>query len=421
MRRIRLLLRLALRNVVRNARRSVLTALAMVIGLALLVFSRSIADGAHEDWIQSGVRLGSGHVVLQAPAFQRTGDLADRLDSAHVRIAEAALREPAVQHALIAAAPRLTVSGLATAAAAAVPVRVVGVDPAVEARFSLLTDKLVDGRTLEPGDRAAAYIGARLAKRLSLHVGSRFVVTAQDADGQIADQLLHVRGIFRTGIPDVDEGVMQLPLATAQQWLGVGDAVTGIALLLHSSRDVPDVVRAVRGTLPGSAGVAVLDWRHADPALDAAVRLDDAGDYLMHGILFAIVALAIVNTMLMSVLHRSREFGIMRALGLTRGQTGWLVFFEGVLLTAASGLIGLVIGGAGTWLLFRHGLDYSALMNSETTIAGVVMNPVIVPELGVPQLVQSLTFIVVVGFLAALYPAYRATKVDLVEAMKFDE
>ncbi|HKI95286.1 MAG TPA: FtsX-like permease family protein [Gemmatimonadales bacterium] len=420
--RSRLLLRLSLRNVARNARRSTLTALAMVIGLALLVFSRSLADGAHEDWIRSGVRLGNGHVVLQAPNFQRTGDLADRLDSAVTAVAEAAIAAPGVERDLVAAAPRITVNALASAAAAAVPVRVVAVDPAAEARFSLLTDKLTEGRTLEPGDHNAGYIGVRLAHRLDLHLGSRFVVTAQSADGQIADQLLYVRGIFETGLPDVDEGMVQIPLRTARQWLGVGDAVTGIALLLRSSRDVSDVMRALRQALPaGDTAITVLDWRHADPALDAAVRLDDYGDYLMHAILLAIVALAIVNTMLMSVLHRSREFGILRALGLTRAETGTMVFGEGLLLTFVSGFVGLAIGAGLTWLFFRHGLDYSFLMKDQTTMAGVVINPVIIPELGLPQLIQSVTFIVAVGLLAALYPAYRATKIDLVEAMKFDE
>jgi ABC-type lipoprotein release transport system permease subunit len=299
---------------------------------------------------------------------------------------------------------------------------VVAVDPAAEAKFSLLTDKLTEGRTLEPGDHNAGYIGVRLAHRLDLHLGSRFVVTAQSADGQIADQLLYVRGIFETGLPDVDEGMVQIPLRTARQWLGVGDAVTGIALLLRSSRDVSDVMRALRQALPaGDTAITVLDWRHADPALDAAVRLDDYGDYLMHAILLAIVALAIVNTMLMSVLHRSREFGILRALGLTRAETGTMVFGEGLLLTFVSGFVGLAIGAGLTWLFFRHGLDYSFLMKDQTTMAGVVINPVIIPELGLPQLIQSVTFIVAVGLLAALYPAYRATKIDLVEAMKFDE
>jgi len=417
-----ILLRLAARNVARNARRSLLTALAMVIGLALLVFSRAIADGAHEDWIRGGVRMGDGHVVLEAPGFRRTGDLADRLDADALAAATAALDDPRLRPLLAAVAPRITVTGLASSAGAAVPVRVIGVDPAAESAFSLLNEKRADGRTLEAGDHGAAYIGTRLARRLGLRVGSRLVVTAQDARGQIADQLFRVAGLFTTGLPDVDQGVVQIPIAAARSWLRVDGAATEIAVLLHSSRDVNDVTRDLRRALEPNAGrITVLDWRHAMPELDAAVRLDDYGDYLMHGILFAIVALAIVNTMLMSILHRSREFGILRALGLTRLQTGAVVFTEGLVLTAASGLVGLVIGAGVTWLFFRHGLDYSALMSNDVTMSGTVISPVIIPALGLPQILQSLTFIVAVGVLSALYPAYRATKIDLVEAMKFDE
>jgi putative ABC transport system permease protein len=416
------LFRLAARNVRRNARRSLLTALAMVIGLALLVFSRAIADGAHEDWIRGGVRMGDGHIVLQAPGFQRTGDLDDRLGPAQLAAAAVALASPGMTERVAAVAPRITVTGLASSASAAVPVRAIGVDPAAEAGFSLLVDKRTEGRALEPGDDRAAFIGAALARRLDLRVGSRLVVTAEDARGQIADQLFRVVGLFRTGLPDVDQGVVQVPLATARTWLRTDTAATGIAVLLHSSRDVSDVARDLRRALASrSDSIAVLDWRHAMPALDAAVRLDDYGDYLMHGILFAIVALAIVNTMLMSILHRSREFGILRALGLTKRQTGALVFTEGLLLTVVSGLVGLALGAGVTWLGFRHGLDYSALMSGDLTMSGTVISPIIIPALGLPQVVQSLAFIVAVGVLSALYPAYRATKIDLVEAMKFDE
>lgn len=415
-----LLLRLAARNVARNARRSTLTALAMVIGLALLVFSRALADGGHEDWIRGAVRLGDGHVVLESPAFARSRDLADRLTPGALAAAERALAAPALRPLLVAAAPRLEVAALATAAAAAVPVAAVGVDPAAEARFSTLPGKLTEGRFLAPDDRGAAYVGDRLARRLGLHVGSRFVVSAQGADGQIADQLLRVVGVFRTGLPDADEGLIQVPLATARQWLGTGAAATAVALLLRDSHDVDRAAAALGAALAGRRDVAALSWRAAMPELDSAVKLDDDGDYLMHGILFAIIGLAIVNTMLMSVLNRSREFGILRALGLTRGQTGAIVFGEGLLLTAASGLVGLALGAGATWLLFRHGLDYSALMKGNITMAGAVISPIIVPILGPAQLLQSLAYIAAVGVLAALYPAYRATKLDLVEAMKFD-
>jgi putative ABC transport system permease protein len=299
---------------------------------------------------------------------------------------------------------------------------VIGVDPAAESAFSLLPAKRVEGQTLQPGDGNAAYIGDQLARRLGLHVGSRLVVTAQDGTGQIADQLFRVAGLFRTGLPEADQGLVQVPIATMRSWLGVPAAATEVAVLLHTNRAVDKVVRSLRRVLlPRSQDVAVLDWRHAMPELDAAVRLDDYGDYVMHAILLAIAALAIINTMLMSVLNRSREFAILRALGLTRLQTGRVVFTEGLVLTLVSGLVGIALGAGVTWLFFRHGLDYSAFMKGDVTMSGTVISPVIIPQLGLPQLLQSLTFIVTIGILSAIYPAWRAMRIDLLAAMKFAE
>lgn len=420
--RLGLLWRLALRNVRRQARRSTLTGAAMVLGLALLMISRAVADGAHEAWITFGVRLGTGHVAIQAPHFLETGRLADRLDSTRLARARTALSDPAVARALRAVAPRLTVSGLASSASAAVPVQIEGVDPAAESIFSELPSKLAEGRYLDAHDRLAAFVGERLAHRLDAQIGSRLVLTVQNASGEIEGQLVRVVGTFRSGIPEMDEGVVQLPLTTARAWLGVPGAATTLALLLHSSRDAPAAVRALRTALGDAAndGLRVLSWREASPALDAAVRVDDLGDYVFHAFLLGIVALAVLNAVLMSVLYRTREFGVLQALGLTGRETGTVVFVEGLVLTALSGIVGIGLGFAVTWIFWRDGLDLSFLMSQDITLSGVAVSPIIVPEFRVAQVGQSLAFIVVMGVLASLYPAWQATRIDVAEAMKFD-
>jgi len=419
--RIRLLARLAARNVRRQRRRSLLSGLAMALGVAVLVFTRALGDGGHEDWINAGVRIGSGHVAFQHPHFQASRNLEDRLSAPAVAAAHRALELPAVSERVAAVAPRLEVQGLANSATAAVPVLVSGVDPEIERTFSELGERVVEGRYLDATDRLNAYIGRRLADRLDLEVGSRLVLTAQDASGEIAGQFVRVVGIFQSGLPEVDEGVVQIPLSTARAWMQVGDGATTIAVLLDSGWDVPRVLRQFRRAVAdGSEGLAVLGWREAMPELDAAIKIDDFGGFVFQAILFAIIALAIVNTVLMSVMYRTREFGVLRALGLTKGQTAAVVFSEGVFLTVVSGLLGMVLGFAVTWLFFRNGLDYSFAMQGDLTFSGVVLDPVIVPALRLTQVVLSLVSILVVGTFASLYPAFRATRIDVAEAMKFE-
>ena len=419
MRRIPTLFRLAARGVLREARRSLLTASAMALGLALLMFTRSLADGGHEDWINAGVRMGAGHVLFQAPGFRESRSLDDRLSGKQTSAAVAALAKLEGPLAPLATTVRLSTNGLASSASSALPVVIDGVDPRTEAGFSQAAQRLTEGRYLEPGDRLEAYVGQGLAERLGLSLGSRFVLTAQSTDGQIQGQLVRVVGVFRTGLPEVDEGLVHIPISTARSWLGAGDASTTVGAILPTSRVVPEVVQAVRSDV-GMDDIRVLSWREAYPELDAALRIDDYGDYVFLGILFAIVALAVLNTMLMAVLHRKREFGVLQALGLTPAETGFVVFTEGLLLTALAGVVGMIAGATLTWVFFRNGLDFSALMSEEMTFGGIVIDPVIVPEFRMVQVVQSFVSIAVVGIVASIYPAYYATKIDVGEALKFE-
>lgn len=414
---------LALRNLRRHLRRTLLTALAMILGGGLLILSLSIGDGIHEDWIESAVRMGSGHVTIQHPDFQRSRRLSDRLVPEARAAAEAALGRPGIAERVSEVAPRLTVRGLASSPSGARPAEITGVDPAAEARYSIVDEKATEGRYLVEKDRLAAYVGAGLAESLKLHLGSRLVVTAQDARGEIAGQLVRVVGIFRTGVPEVDESLIHVPLATARRWLGAADGVTQIAVLLDSSRSVPEVKRRLSAELAESApagSVAVTGWREAMPVLDAAVKIDDFGNYMFQAILFTIIALGVVNTVLMSVLHRHREFGVLQALGLTPRQSGGLVLIEGLMLAVASAVAGIALGLFVTWFFWGDGLDISAMWDESWSFSGVVMDPVILPLFRTARVVQSLVFMLAIGGLASLYPAFRASRIDVTEAMKFE-
>ena len=419
MRRIPTLLRLAARGVRREVRRSLLTASAMALGLALLMFTRSLADGGHEDWIDAGVRMGAGHVLVQAPGYRESQSLDDRLSGNQAGAALAALAVLEGPLAPLATTVRLSTNGLASSASSALPVVIDGVDPRTEVGFSQAAERITEGRYLEPGDRLAAYVGQGLVERLGLSLGSRFVLTAQATDGEIQGQLVRVVGVFRTGLPEVDEGLVHIPISIARSWLGAGDAATTVGALLPVSAVAAEVAEAVRFDM-GTDDVRVLGWREAYPELDAALRIDDYGDYVFHGILFAIVALAVLNTVLMAVLHRKREFGVLQALGLTPAETGLVVFTEGLLLTALAGVVGMIAGATLTWVFFRNGLDFSFFISEEMTFGGIVIDPVIVPEFRMVQVMQSFLSIAIVGTVASIYPAYHATKIDVGEALKFE-
>ena len=411
---------LALRNLRREMRRSALTAAAMTVGLALLILSRTLADGAHEDWIDSGVRLASGHVSFNAPGYRDSESLDDRLTAGQVEVAlaAAAATVPTSSDRPAITTVRVATRGLASSADGALPALIVGVDPASELAFSELGAEPADGRYLQEGDRLQAFIGAGMAARLGLRTGSRMVLTAQVASGEIAGQLVRVAGTYRTGLDELDEALVHIPLPVARNWLGVEGATSVSVVLPHSTLTDP-VLAETRATLEGS-GIEVVGWPETARELYSAVRIDDAGDWVFHLILFAIVTLAILNAVFISVLHRRRELGLLRALGLSGAETGLVVFVEGVLLTVASGFVGVALGFAVVWVFFRNGLDLTDMMPADITFGGIVFNPVMHPAIELKHLVQSVALTTVIGLSASLYPAWHAARLDPAESVKVE-
>ncbi len=411
---------LALRNLGREMRRSALTAAAMTLGLALLILSRTLADGAHEDWIDSGVRLASGHVSFNAPGYRDSESLDDRLTAGQVEatLAAAAATVPTSSTGPAITTVRVATRGLASSADGALPALIVGVDPGSELAFSELGAEPADGRYLQEGDRLQAFIGAGMAARLGLRTGSRMVLTAQVASGEIAGQLVRVAGTYRTGLDELDEALVHIPLPVARSWLGVEGATSVSMVLPHSTLTDP-VLAEARTTLEGS-GIEVVGWPETARELYSAVRIDDAGDWVFHLILFAIVTLAILNAVFISVLHRKRELGLLRALGLSGAETGLVVFVEGVLLTVASGFVGVALGFALVWVFFRNGLDLTDMMPADITFGGIVFNPVMHPAIELRHLVQSVALTTVIGLSASLYPAWHAARLDPAESVKVE-
>ena len=421
----RVLLTLALRNLRRHLRRTVLTAAAMIAGGIVMVFSFTLDDGSHEQWIDSGVRMGSGHVTVERPEYRVSRRIDDRLPDGVRRVAELALQSPELAPRIAAQSSKLGITGLASSAAGSRPAQIVAVDPAAEIEFGTIDDQVVEGRYLEADDELAACVGAGLADSLDLELGSRFVVQAQDSEREIAGQLLRVVGIFRSGLPAIDQMMIHVPLSTAGEWLGSDADVTNVGVVLEDSGATPQVVAQLESALaePVARGeVRVMGWQESEPTLAAAIAIDALGNYILQGVLLVIIAFGIVNTVLMSVMHRHREFGVLRALGLTPGQTGAIVLAEGLLLATASGLIGVGLGILIMWYYLGDGLDMTAFMEGadDLTFGGAQVDPVIVPIFGVVRMIQITAFIVGVGCASAVYPALRAMRIDVTEAMKFD-
>ncbi len=404
---MRLLLKMAWRNLWRSSRRTVLTASSMALGLALLLVFLGLGDGSHHQMIDAAVRLGSGHVVVQARGYQERRSVELTVGASTVAAVEE-WASGALDGASRIGLPvrRVFGSGLLSSADGSSGVRVVGVEPDREATCSLFASKLTSGVFLKEGDLRGALLGQGLSRKLKARLGSRLVVMAQPAEStEFSSMMLRVRGVLRTGVDAFDESLLMTTLPAAQSLYGLADRVHQVAVILEHESLSGAWASNAREALPG---VDVLSWDQADTEMARYVELDDAGNYLYNGIFFLVIAFMIFNTLLMSVLERRREFALLQALGVTPVAMFCLVMFEGVILALLGILAGLALGWPGHLYFKIYGLPLSVFTEQEFSVAGVVMDPILRSELSAGRVAGSMLVLLTLTCCLAIIPAWKA-------------
>jgi ABC-type lipoprotein release transport system permease subunit len=422
-----LLVKIGWRNLWRNPRGTLLTALALGLGLTLLLISLGLLDGSHEQMIGNGVRFGTGHVVIQTQGYQDTGSLELLLPARVVSTTKEFLHTEALKHVLRGVSPRLLASGLLSSAANASGVSMMGVIPKEERAVSLIPQRIVEGDYLHDDQQSGVVIGAELARKLAVKIGAKVVFMTQAVQppgseatdtggGEMQSTLLRVTGIFRTGIQAIDAHIIQLPLPEAQALLGVTDRVNQVAVLLEREGDSLMVARALRKQLTG-VPVEVLPWRESMPTLAQLFLLDEAFNYVMNGVVLAMVGLGILNTILMRVLERRYEFGLCSALGLQPAQLGVMIIGESLALTAISLALGLVLGLSANHYFATAGLDLRWFFHSSLPTA-LVFDPIIYSRLSLTRIASSVGIVFLTATVISFYPALKAARTELPGALK---
>jgi ABC-type lipoprotein release transport system permease subunit len=422
-----LLVKIGWRNLWRNPRGTLLTALALGLGLALLLVSLGLLDGLHEKMVGDGVRFGTGHVVIQAKGYQDTGSQDLLLPAQVVSTTAEFLHTEPMKRLVRGVSPRLLASGLLSSAANAAGVGIIGIMPKEERAVSLIPSRIVEGKNLTDDEQSGVVIGAELARKLEVKVGSKVVLMTQAVqqpdreatdprEGGMQSTLLRVSGIFRTGVQAVDAHVVHLLLPVAQTLLGVPGRVTQIAVLLEREGDSLMVARDLRKQLAGVA-VEVLPWRESMPRLVQIFRLDQAFNYVMNGVVLAMVGLGILNTILMRVLERRYEFGLCKALGLRPLQLAGMILGESLALTAISLALGLALGSIVHYYISTFGLDLHWLFERGAPSA-FVFDPIIYSRLSLTRIASSVSIVFLTTTVISFYPALKAARTELPDALK---
>jgi len=405
---VSILLKIAWRNLWRKPRRTVLTVTTISLGLTLLLISLGLGDGSHEQMIESAVHMGSGHVLVQQQGYQEKGGVARLLSAEEIDSVESWGQEMKSQFPIRHLLRRTFVSGLASSADGSTGVQIIGIQPRGEEQASDFAEKLIDGEFLTDQDRDRVILGEGVALKLSVEVGQKLVLMAQGADTQeIHSRLVRVAGILRTGLEEQDQVLLLLPLASSQEFLDLGAGVHQLAFLMQDARRSEEL--AGLGQQRFSA-LEVLSWGEALPELKEFIRIDDGGSYVMNVIFFMLISFTVLNTLLMSVLERGREFALLHCLGLTPGRRFALVLLEAFFIAAFSALLGFGMGYGVHLYLKQYGLPLDLFYSVDISAAGVAFDPVLYSALSAARILQAMVLVFGMTLILSLAPAWRAAR-----------
>ena len=403
-------LRMAWRNLWRHSRRTWLTATAMIFSNVLLVFMISLQFGSYDMMIDNTLQSFSGHFQVQKSGYNESPKLRLSIDAVEALAADLRRALPGTRVAARAAG-----FALASSDERSFGIQVIGVEPAFEPRVSTIPGLVNRGSWFSDPTAAEIVIGSVMARNLKVDVGEELTLLGSGRDGSLAAGILTVTGIFESGSQDMDRSFAEVPLGYFQDMFSMGNAGNSIAVAVDSLDLVDPESLVARQVVNGRKDLRVLDWTELHPGLKQAIQADMSSAWFMYGVLIILVAFSVLNTQLMSVLERTREFGMITALGVKPRQLASLVMIETTLMA----LIGLSIGVFLGWLVAYYfntvGFSYPGM---QEVAAKFNLPGKMYPSLTVFSMMLGPAVVFLFCLLASIYPAMRLYRLRPVEAMR---
>jgi ABC-type lipoprotein release transport system permease subunit len=399
------LFKMAFRDLGRNKRRSILSALAVAMGSALLLFMAATIRGEMDGAMQNSIRLQSGHLQIRAASY----------DESKVSLAWEDLIENPAQvidqlktlKEFKSATPRLIASGILSLGDQSRGMQVIGIDPTAEPN-QVFRQGLVAGDFLTPEDREGILLGKPFAEKFGLQVGDQVNLLVNTSNGNVDEQLFTVRGIYSTNTPAYDENTVFMPLAKAQAITRAENHASLIFVLLQNQDQAEPVAAAL-----SSSNYQIKTWQQLNELTTQLEDFANAFMYVFYLIILGITATVVTNTLVMAVYERTREIGILSAIGM-KGRRIMSQYLTEAALLATGGVIGgLILGGLGVLYLSQVGF----LLPTTSAYTGILMGERIYPYLTAADAIGLAIAAYVVTLIASLYPAVLAARMEPVEAL----
>ncbi len=400
---------MAWRNVWRNRRRTLVILTAVVIGVWSMICVGALSRGIADQMVQNGIATLTGHLQIHHRGFRSDPVVENSITDADAVLARLpALLPPGSRWSV-----RVRVSAVAANARHSGGVTLVGVDPAREAQVSFIGNGVSTGAFLPPDAPWAIVVGRALAEQFDTRPGRKLILMSQDTEREIASRAFRITGVFDAEMAATEKQFVFVNLAQAREMLKLGGGASEVAIVLPDPRLVDTVAHRLRTAL-ASARCEVHTWRELLPLVTAILKMYDVFIFLWFLVVFVAMSFGIVNTTLMAVFERIREFGLLRALGMKPSGIVAAVLTESLMLLALGSAVGNALGLASVLALSDRGIDLSA-MAAGLEFAG--MGRVIIPRIVTLDLALANAVVLVLGAAVSVYPALKAARFTPVEAL----
>lgn len=399
---------LAWKNIWRNKLRSAVVMIAITLGVFAGVFLIAFMNGMVEDRIKSVIRTEISHIQIHHTGFE------DNLDfSLRIKNADSILQIVNKTKDIEAVSKRIIISSMVASSETSTGVKIVGIVPTQEKKVTNISEKIIEGNYFEGKGKNYVVIGKKLAEKLKVKIKNKIIITAQDADKTITSGAFRVVGIFETDNAMFDEANIFVNYSDLCRLTALdGTEAHEIAILLDKNEYTPSVLSELKKKLPG---LNVQDWMELSPEAGYLVSAMNQYMYIFIFIILLALCFSIINTMLMVVLERVRELGMLMAVGMSKARVFFMVMLETIYLSLTGGLIGIILA----YFLCKHlgavGLD---LYFWKEAFSSVGYASIIYPVIDFQMLLITTGMVIYTGIISSLYPAYKALKLNPAESTR---
>ena len=412
------ILRLAWRNLWFNPWRTLIAMAAIGLGYAMLLFVACLMAGLRQQMIESGTRLVLSDIEVHAPDYYPDRPIHQTLGGRSGIEVSALIAAIAADRRVQAASPRVYAYGLVSATRQSAGAQLLGVDPDLEQKITVLQTWMVKGSYLTGRMPKGIVMGDKLATMIGVEVGSEVVLLTAAADGSTGNDLYTLVGVFHTGLDAMDRGLVLMPLASLQELLRLPPGrIHEVGIRVHDITAAATTAAALELELSKTLPVRVSPWPELAPELADYVQFNLRVTFILSFIFFLLAAMGIVNTMLMAIVERTRELGMLMAVGMRPIQMVGLIVAEAANLAGASLILGGVLASPLLWYLQAHGLNLGR-NGGAVSLAGIIVGPVWYGQQDFTAYAQAALGLAVTALVSALYPAMRAARFQPADALR---